>query len=78
MAILIIELQGRRQAGTLEGTGVDRTMARSRLVVIDDKAVSRIHAWIGLQCGWSLLHCRRRKPNGHVRERRALAGAAAI
>ena len=50
MAILIIEQQGKRHAGTLKGRVLIGRWP-DNTVVIDDRAVSRIHAWIGLQDG---------------------------
>lgn len=50
MAILIIEQQGKRQAGTLKGRVLIGRWP-DNTIVIDDRAVSRIHAWIGLQDG---------------------------
>ncbi|HET6248275.1 MAG TPA: FHA domain-containing protein [Tepidisphaeraceae bacterium] len=50
MAILIIEQNGKRRAGALVGRVlIGRWPDNS--IVIDDKAVSRIHAWVGVQDG---------------------------
>ena len=48
--ILIIEQHGKRQAGTLKGRVLIGRWT-DNTVVVDDRAVSRIHAWIGMQDG---------------------------
>jgi hypothetical protein len=50
MAILIIEQQGASQAAALIGRVLIGRWPENN-VVINDKAVSRIHAWIGIQDG---------------------------
>ncbi len=50
MPILIIESQGRRQAGVLMGRVLIGRWP-STAISIDDRAVSRIHAWVGYQDG---------------------------
>ncbi|MDB5333913.1 MAG: hypothetical protein JWP03_5064 [Phycisphaerales bacterium] len=50
MPILIIEQDGRRLAGILSGRVLIGRMAINT-VVVDDRTVSRIHAWIGFQNG---------------------------
>jgi predicted component of type VI protein secretion system len=50
MPILIIESRGTRKAGTLNGRVLIGRWPNTTLT-IDDRAVSRIHAWIGLQDG---------------------------
>ncbi|MDB5173884.1 MAG: hypothetical protein JWN51_2657 [Phycisphaerales bacterium] len=50
MSILIIEQDGRRQAGVLSGRVLIGRMDINT-VVVDDRSVSRIHAWIGVQNG---------------------------
>jgi FHA domain len=48
MSILIIEQDGRRQAGALSGRVLIGRM-EINTVVVEDRSVSRIHAWIGKQ-----------------------------
>jgi hypothetical protein len=50
MAILIFEHRGNRQAGTLKGRVLIGRWP-DLTVVIDDRAVSRIHAWVGVSDG---------------------------
>src|SRR6185437_4711528 len=48
MPLLLIESRGKRQAGTLDGRVLIGRWP-STTITIDDRAVSRVHAWIGIQ-----------------------------
>ncbi len=67
MAILIIEQPGRRQAGILGQRVLIGRWSRNA-IVINDRAVSRIHAWIGMKDGRHYI------ADGHSRTGTAVNG----